>query len=36
MNLTPQQRPRTTREPQANCVLAIAPGNLRYDYRRAW
>ena len=36
MNLTPQQQTRTTREPQANCALAMALGNLRYDYRRAW
>ena len=27
MNLNPQQQTRTTREPQTNCVLAIAPGN---------
>ena len=36
MNPTPQQRARTTREPQANCALVMAPGNLRYDYRKAW
>ena len=36
MDPTPQQRTRTTREPQANCALVMAPGNLRYDYRRAW
>ena len=33
---TPQQQGRTTREPQANCVLAMTPGNPRSDYRRAW
>ena len=36
MDLTPRQRTRTTREPQANCVLAMAPGNPRSDYRWAW
>ena len=34
MNLNPQQRTRTTRELRANCVLAIAPGNPRSNYRR--
>lgn len=36
MNLNPQQQTRTTREPQTNCVLAIAPGNPRSGYQRAW
>ena len=36
MDPTLQQRTRTTREPQTNCVLAIAPGNPRSGYQRAW
>ena len=36
MNLTPQQQTRTTREPQANCALAMAPENLCSDYRKTW
>ena len=36
MNLTPQQQTRTTREPQVNCALVMAPGIPRSNYRRAW
>ena len=36
MNLNLQQQTRTTREPQANCALVIAPGIPRSDYQRAW